>query len=116
MTLGEKISNLRKEKGLSVKDLAEMCEVCPSSISHYEKGKQEPSFFVMSCIATALGASLDYFAGDNNKKPIVHCSKCQYSFEGHDNKMRCDLLRAVVLPDDYCSFGEFKEADEDAEE
>lgn len=41
-TIGNKIRQIRKEKGLSQQKLAEMIGVAPQAISHWEIGKSLP--------------------------------------------------------------------------
>lgn len=41
MTVGEKIQSIRKEKGLSQKDLAKKLKIAPGTIQQYEAGKRK---------------------------------------------------------------------------
>lgn len=54
MTIGERIHDLRKAKRLTLQQLGDKVGVSASAISFYEKGKREPSFDMISCIAEAL--------------------------------------------------------------
>jgi transcriptional regulator with XRE-family HTH domain len=54
-----KLKELRKTKGYTQKELAEIIGVDTSSISKYEKGVAEPSFEVVKKLAAALGVSID---------------------------------------------------------
>jgi transcriptional regulator with XRE-family HTH domain len=47
---------------MTQKQLAEMCGVSLTTISLYEHDKQDPSLFNATCIADALGVSLDWLA------------------------------------------------------
>lgn len=53
---------------MSQADLAEATGISYSSISGYERGISEPSLFNASCIADALGTSIDYLVGRDNQK------------------------------------------------
>lgn len=55
---GAKIKTARLEKGLTQKDLAEIVEVTPESISYYEAGKKKPSFDKIKIICKELGLSM----------------------------------------------------------
>lgn len=65
MTLGEKLRSARRAKGLTVKQLSEKSGVAATTIRYYETDKSEPTFFKLSCLATALNLSLDSLAGIN---------------------------------------------------
>lgn len=57
-----KLREIRKAKGLTQKELAEIVGVDTSSISKYEKGVAEPSYVVLKKLANALGVSIDRFS------------------------------------------------------
>ena len=54
MNLGEAIKQIRKERGLSLDDLADLCGISTPSISRIETGKQWPSQAVLESIAKEL--------------------------------------------------------------
>jgi transcriptional regulator with XRE-family HTH domain len=45
------------------KNIADVVGVSINSIGLYERGLVEPSFFIATCLADALGVSLDWLAG-----------------------------------------------------
>jgi transcriptional regulator with XRE-family HTH domain len=55
MELNEKIKLLRKERGLTQKQLAEGAVVDQSTISYWEKGRQEPTAKQRKNLCNALG-------------------------------------------------------------
>ena len=55
MTVGEKIQVVRKEKGLSQKDLAEKLNIATGTIQQYEIGKRKVTIEKLMNIAFALG-------------------------------------------------------------
>lgn len=59
MTVGENIRKIRKEKGLTQKQLGQLCnpQISESNIRKYELGNQNPKIETISRIATALGVS-----------------------------------------------------------
>lgn len=57
-----KLKEIRKAKGYTQKELAEIVGVDTSSISKYEKGVAEPSYVVLKKLASALGVSIDSFS------------------------------------------------------
>ncbi|MEG2789727.1 MAG: helix-turn-helix transcriptional regulator, partial [Romboutsia sp.] len=71
--VGEKISHIRKEKNLSIRDLAKMADVTPSLLSQLERGLSNPSLNTIKAISKALDVPLFSFFVDevNNKELIV---------------------------------------------
>lgn len=57
MTVGENIKRLRKERGLTQKNLGELCGIAEPNIRKYENGKQNPKLETIEKIATALGVT-----------------------------------------------------------
>ena len=43
--------------------------------------------------------------------PVVRCLECIYATRPGDNIVYCDNFERDMMPDDYCSVGERKEAD-----
>lgn len=62
-SLGYRISWAREERALSQADLAEIAQVPPSAISHYECNRRQPSYEVLIRLAKALDCSTDYLCG-----------------------------------------------------
>jgi uncharacterized Tic20 family protein len=52
--LGLKVSELRKEKGLTQEQLAEICEVTPRTIQRIESGEVEPRAFTRNSLSNML--------------------------------------------------------------
>ena len=57
MTLGDKIRFIRKEKGLTQKELANKLETTQQNLAQYENGKRQPKIETIKKIAVALGIS-----------------------------------------------------------
>lgn len=56
--LGERIKKLRKEKGLTQEELAELAKVDPKSIIQIEAGKRNSTIKTVNKIAVALKTSV----------------------------------------------------------
>lgn len=56
--LGERMKELRKQKGLTQQGLAEKTSLHLTYISHLELGKYHPTVFVLWKISKALGVSM----------------------------------------------------------
>lgn len=55
MTIGENIKRIRKEKGLTQKQLGDLCSMADSAIRRYELGKSNPKIQTLHKIAKGLG-------------------------------------------------------------
>lgn len=67
MTLGERISDARHNKGLTQEELAEKVGISRQSIYKYEADLTEPRLLIITCISDVLGVSIDYLARGRNK-------------------------------------------------
>lgn len=54
-SIGQKIRQIRLEKGLTQKQLGDMCGIADSNIRKYEAGRQKPKIETLGKIAKALG-------------------------------------------------------------
>jgi transcriptional regulator with XRE-family HTH domain len=73
--LGDRIKQLRKEKGLSQAELGKLVGLSYAQIGRYEKKGMQPSAEVLNKIAEALGASPDFLLnGSAEEKAANHLS------------------------------------------
>lgn len=75
-TFGEKIKDLRKERGATQKDLAQALSVTVSTLSHWECDYQEPSFRDLATLANYFDVSTDYLLGiaEDESTPRLNAS------------------------------------------
>lgn len=71
-SLGEKIHDLRKAKGLSQEELAEKVGVSRQTISKWESGSMQPTFDNIMLLCSTLGAEVEYFTDETGKMEAVH--------------------------------------------
>ena len=57
MTVGENIKKIRKEKGLTQKELGKLCGMSEAQIGQYENGLRNPKMETLKKIANALDIS-----------------------------------------------------------
>lgn len=57
MTTGERIRHIRNERGISQKQLSEMCGLSEPAIRNYELGNRKPSAQILDKIAAALAVT-----------------------------------------------------------
>lgn len=65
MNLGEMIKELRINKGLTQKQLGDLCGMADSAIRRYESGRANPKIETIKKIADALGVSIDILLSDH---------------------------------------------------
>ena len=75
-SLGNFIAFLRKEKGLTQKQLAELLNVSDKTVSHWECDETSPDISLLSTLAKTLGVSVDELLDGSRKAPDA-------SFNGH---------------------------------
>ena len=54
------LRELRKQKGITMKQLGEIVDAAESTISQYETGKREPDYETLLTFAAYFGVSVDY--------------------------------------------------------
>lgn len=64
MTLGEKLQTLRRSRGLSQEQLAEILEVSRQAVSKWENGDSAPDLDRIRAICTYFGVTTDYLIWD----------------------------------------------------
>ena len=66
-TFSENLIKIRKQKGLSQKDLAKLTGISPRMIAHYEKHVSYPPLEKIDTLAKALKVDISNLIGLNNK-------------------------------------------------
>ena len=66
--LGERISELISQKGITQRELASMVHVTDVSMSRYVKGERIPKGPIIANIAKALNTTSDYLLGQETEK------------------------------------------------
>ena len=67
MILGSRIKSLRKEKGLTQQQLADLINVTKVSICCYEKGNRTPNLETFMDLVEALNTTPNYLLGMDEK-------------------------------------------------
>ncbi len=71
-TLGKRIADLRREKGLKQDELAEMLSVSPQAVSKWENDQTCPDISLLPELAKILGVSVDeLLSGKKEEAPVV---------------------------------------------
>ena len=70
--VGGHLKEMRGERGLSLRALAELCDLSPNTISLIERGVTSPSVSTLSRLATALGVPItSFFTEPIEKKAVI---------------------------------------------
>lgn len=70
ITLGQKISTLRKEKGITQEGLSERLGVSPQAVSKWENDISSPDISLLVELAEILGVSVDQILSREEKKTV----------------------------------------------
>lgn len=75
MDIGEKIKQMRNQKGLTQSELADRCELTKGYISQLENNVNSPSIATLTDILSALGSNLAEFFHEETEEKIVFPKK-----------------------------------------
>ena len=67
MNFRTRLKQLRNEKKINQRELANFLKVAPSTISMYESGQREPNFEVLESLADFFNVDLNYLLGKSDK-------------------------------------------------
>ena len=68
MFQGERLEELRRDKGMTQEDLAKILDVSVTTISSYERGEMFPKLVNLVKLAETLDISIDYLCGITNEE------------------------------------------------
>ena len=70
MTLGEKLQTLRRSRGLSQEQLAEILEVSRQAVSKWENGTSDPSTSNLCALAKLYGIPVEELLHETQEEKI----------------------------------------------
>lgn len=91
MKIGERMAELRKDRGLKQKEIAEVLNVAVSTVSNYETDSHEPDLTNLCKLADLLGVSTDYLLGRTDIKENMNILKEPI----HENLTKEDVLHML---------------------
>ena len=62
----ERLRSLRRGKGLTQQQLADILEISKSSVNMYERGEREPGFETLESIASVFNVDMNYLYGQSD--------------------------------------------------
>ncbi len=73
MEIGKRIKHMRKQKGLTLDELASRSELSKGFLSQLENDLTSPSITTLDDILEALGSSLsEFFSEDKDERTVFH--------------------------------------------
>lgn len=99
MNYGEKISYLRKSKGMTQEELGRVLSVTYQAVSKWERGESLPDFSTMSQIAKYFGVPLEYFEDGVESLSDIKRSDGSLSSDS-DIVGMCTVCGKVIKSDD----------------
>lgn len=103
MVVGDRVKKLRKEKKISLTELAEQAGVAKSYLSSLERNLQSnPSIQFLEKIAAVFGVSIDYFIVDNPDTAKLDSEWVNLVKEAMDSGVTKDQFR------EYLEFNKWK--------
>lgn len=88
---GERIRTLRKERNMTLRELAEQLHIPFTTLGNYEREDREPNVSTFLALADYFGVSIDYLTGKQDKRTSDH----QYNFQRDFNLLE-DLLKQTT--------------------
>ena len=98
-----RLKELRKERGLSLKEIAEILGVADSTVSLYENSKREASYAILQKLSVFFGVSIDYLLGVSEDRQ--DCQNSPYS-------IHIPILESVCISGENieCHYSDEKES------
>jgi transcriptional regulator with XRE-family HTH domain len=72
ISLGDKLRQLRSERNISQRDLAQLAGLSPNSISLIERNETSPSVATLQSLAGALNVRMSYFFEEESPTSLLH--------------------------------------------
>jgi XRE family transcriptional regulator, regulator of sulfur utilization len=104
MSLNRKITDARKNKGLTQEELADKASVTTRTIQRIESGETVPRNFTLKAIAEALGISFEELIKNNNTSPALTTEQTAYREEATHFLQMVNLSSFTFLLIPYIHF------------
>ena len=99
----EKLRELRKENGISLKELGACVGVAESTMSLYENGKRQPDYETLLKLAEYFGVTVDYLlrGGEEEQLPeeLVILNRKAKNWSPEKRKQLLDMARVMFKED-----------------
>ena len=95
LNLGQRMADIRRSKGISQLQLAEMADISKEHLSNLERGNKLPSAQTLAQIASALDVSLDALVGVDNVQSHIEIDAQLQSLLSSYSLAEKDALLAI---------------------
>ncbi|WP_438445924.1 helix-turn-helix domain-containing protein [Gorillibacterium sp. sgz5001074] len=92
-TFGERLRNLRNQRGLTQREFGKHFKLSESAIGMYERDQREPSLELVRRMADFFEVSIDYILG---RDTYVHEGKARYSPADRWTEEERELADALI--------------------
>lgn len=89
-----RLKELREQKNIMQKDMADVFRVAKSTYSYWENGKAEPDTATLYKLAEYFGVSLDYLMGKSNNS--------ETNYNKYDNILPIDIMALPLVGEIAC--------------
>ena len=97
VAIGRKVSDLRREHGLSQVELSEKIEVSTQHISNIENGRTRLSLSCLVRIARCFDVPITYFLSEEDRTPEEQCEIIENLMSSCSPELLHDLGEALYL-------------------
>ena len=99
----DRIKQLRKQKGLTQKEMAEAVGVGVSTVAMWESGKRTPSVKLLNDLSDLFDKSIDYILGtsDDDRSPKLNDAQVEQLGTWEIQSELIDILRQYLQLDEY---------------
>lgn len=105
----QRLKELRKEKGLSQKNVADFIGKTYQAYSNYESGKREPDIETLKQLSHLFGVSVDYLI-ENDTDNGTHPPQCRERLIS--KLLAADIVTAAEV-EEYLDYKEYKKRKKD---
>lgn len=98
--IGQRLKQLREEKGLSQQQLADLVNLSQQTIGHYEVERAEPSIKTLEMFADIFDTTTDYILGRTHVKKSTETSAPLRADDSKDD-LPPEVLEEIELIKDY---------------
>jgi transcriptional regulator with XRE-family HTH domain len=96
MAFPERLSHLRKQRGLTQESLGDLVGLAKLQIYRYEKGTSQPTMAVLKQIAIALNTSIDELVFTDNERDPQEDLKLRFELIQQMGKADQDAIKSIL--------------------
>jgi repressor LexA len=99
---GQRLKELRLEKGLTQEELSKLSGISFPTISRYENGiRNEPKRSILKTLANFFGVTMDYLSGDSDIRDATctatEIAKIYEKLNDDDKRLLMELAKSLLM-------------------